>query len=102
MIIYDSADIYINGAVSLKDKIKRIDAVIEALETTALKAAATGNINQFSLDDGQTKISTMYRNPQDVSNSITAFETIRQRYINQLNGRMVRLVDHKNFTRNGR
>lgn len=98
---YESADIYINEATSLRDKIKRIDDIITALETSALKAASTGNINEYSLDDGQTKIRTVYRNAAEVAHSITAFETIKQRYLNQLLGRGVRLMDGKNFSRTG-
>lgn len=98
MIIYDSAAIYIEIATTLKDKIAKIDAVITALETSALTAAGKGAIQEYSLDDGQTKIRTVYRNAKEVADSISAFETIRQRYINQLNGRMTRLVDSKNFT----
>lgn len=100
-IYFDSAYIYIESATSIKDKISRINAIITALETTALKAAANGNITEYSLDDGQTKIRTAYRNPMEVANSISAFEVIKQRYINKLQPRIVRLVDGKNFT-NGR
>ena len=101
MVYFDSADIYINGGINLQDKITRLNAIITALEDSALKAAANGNISEYSLDDGQTKIRTVYRNAADVANAISAFETIRQRWINQLNGRHMRLVDSKNFRRNG-
>lgn len=97
MVVFDSSAIYIDCASTLVEKIARINAVITALETTALKAAETGNFNEYWLDDGQTKIKTVYRNPADIERSITAFEKIRQRYINQLNGRVVRLVDGKSF-----
>ena len=60
MIIYDSADIYINGATCLRDKITRIDAIIVALEDAALKGAAQGNISDYSLNDGQTQIRTSH------------------------------------------
>ncbi len=98
MVVFDSSAIYIDCATTLREKIARIDAVITALETTALKSAATGNLSEYWLDDGQTKIKTVYRSPAEVERSITAFEKIRQRYINQLNGRVVRLVDGKSFT----
>lgn len=101
MAIFDSAAIYIDSAKTLREKIVRIDAIITALETSALKAAETGNISEYSLDDGQTKIKTAYRSPVDVQNSIDAFEKIKQRYVNQLNGRVMRLVDSKSFI-NGR
>lgn len=100
MVVFDSAAIYIESATTVKAKIVRIEAIITALETTALKAAETGNISEYSLDDGQTKIQTMYRNPMEVQRSIEAFEMIKQRYINQLNGRVMRLVDSQSFNRN--
>jgi hypothetical protein len=104
MVHYTTADLYIESKTKLLDKITAIDAIISALETVALKAAATGNVQEYSLDDGQTKIKTMYRSPAEVEASITAFERIKQRYINEYNGPMVRLVDGKNFKnrRNGR
>lgn len=97
MVEYNSAEIYISSKTSLKAKIAAIDAVITALETTALKAAATGNVEEYQLDDGQVKIKTLYRNVNEVANSIEAFMRIRQIYVNRVNGRMVRLVDSKNF-----
>lgn len=97
-VYYDSAYKYIDCASDLRSKIARIEAIIAALETTALKAAANDNISEYSLNDGQTVIRTVYKSAQDVLNSIMAFEKIRQMYINRLNGRVIRLVDGKNFT----
>lgn len=99
MVVFDSAAIYIDSVTSIKEKIVRIDAIITALETTALKAAETGSVTEYTLDDGQTKIHQVYRSPMEVQRSIEAFETIKQRYINKLNGRVTRLMDSQNFTR---
>ena len=96
-VYFDSADIYINQGIDVQAKIARLNNIIKALEDSALKAAASGNVSEYSLDDGQTKIRTVYRNAEDVASAISAFETVRQRWINQLNGRQVRLVDSKNF-----
>jgi hypothetical protein len=98
MVIFDSADIYIECATSLQDKIARIDAVIDALLTTALKSAARGTISEYSLNDGQTQIKSVYRSPKEVQAAIVAFEGIKQLYVNRLNGNMFRLMDSKNFT----
>jgi hypothetical protein len=97
MVTYDSADIYIEAASSLTDKITRIDDIIDALLTTALKAAASGHLMDYLLNDGQTTIRTTYRSPKQVQDAITAFEGIRQVYSNRLNGRAFRLVDGANF-----
>jgi hypothetical protein len=99
MIEYDSAAIYIDGATTLGEKITRIDAIINALLTTAAEAAGSDNISEYWLDDGQTRIKTVYRGSSAVFRSIEAFERLKQIYVNRLNGRVFRLVDSKNFTR---
>jgi basic membrane lipoprotein Med (substrate-binding protein (PBP1-ABC) superfamily) len=97
-IYFDSAAIYIDSATSLCDKIERIDLVIDALLTNALKAAANENITEYSLNDGQTVIKTVYRGSASVEASIAAFERIKQMYVNRLNGRVFRLVDSKSIS----
>lgn len=102
MAVFDSAYVYIECATDLQGKITRIDAIIDALMTTALKMAANDNISEYALNDGQTQIKTVYKGADAVLNSIKAFEGIRQTYINQLNGRVIRLVDSKSFPGYGR
>ncbi len=97
MIIYDSAKIYIDSANSLKDKISRIDSIIDALLNTALESATSDNITEYMLDDGQTKIKTVYRSTDSVFKSINALERTKQIYLNRLNGRTIRLVDGSAF-----
>lgn len=99
MVVYDSAYIYIDGATSLCDKITRIDAIIDALMTTALKSAADDNISEYWLDDGQSKIKTVYKGTDKVFESIRSFEKIKQIYVNQLNGRAFRMVDSNSLRR---
>jgi hypothetical protein len=101
MVIYDSAQIYIDSAATLKEKVVRIDAIITALETSALKAAENEDVLSYSLDDGQTKISSNYRSTESVLKSIEAFLRLRNMYINQLNGRVVRLVDGQSLRNRG-
>lgn len=98
MAIYDSADIYIGTASDTADRIVKIDQVINALLQAATTSAANANISEYSLDDGQTKIKTVYKDVAQIFASINAFEKLKQMYINQLNGRHMRLVDGKNFT----
>lgn len=92
-----TASIYVASASSLQAKITRIDSIITALEVMAVDAAATGNFEEYSLDDGQTKIRTVYRNMTDVEAAIEGFTKLKNKYINQLNGRGARLVDQRNI-----
>lgn len=103
-VYYDSSVIYIQSATTLQGKITRIDAIITALEDTALTAAANDNILEYELNDGQVKIRTEYRGTDAVFKSIKAFEQLRQMYVNRLNNRHMRLIDSKNFpgSRSGR
>ena len=97
MVIYDSAAIYIESATNLCDKIVKIDAIITALEDTALKSATSDDITEYSLDDGQTKIKTVYKGTDAILNSIQSLIRLRNYYLNKLNGRQVRLVDGKSL-----
>jgi hypothetical protein len=102
MIEFDSAAIYVQSATTLRDKIARYDAVITALETSVLSASEKAAVSEYWLDDGQVKIKSIYRNPNEVAASIKAFMAIREIYVNKLNGRHIRLVDSKNFIRDKR
>lgn len=102
MVYYDSCGVYVQSQTTLAAKIAAIDAIIAALENSALLAAGSEGVSEYQLNDGQTIIKQVYRGTAGISRAITDFETIKQRYINQLQGRMVRLVDSKNFGNNGR
>jgi hypothetical protein len=99
-VYYDSAAIYIQSRSTLRDKIIAIDKIIEALELQALTAAGNIDVSEYSLDDGQTRIKTMYRSGKDIADSILVFMRIREMYVNRLNGRKFRLLDSRNFTGN--
>ena len=101
MAIYSTCSNYISSATDLKDKIARYDSIITALEDAALKGASQNDLQQYTLDDGQTKITTVYRDISSTIKAINDFIALRQICINQLNGRVIRLVDNKNFKRYG-
>lgn len=100
-IVFESADIYILSADSQEEKIVKVGQIIDALLDMSIKAAATGNFEEYNIDDGQTKIKTIYRSVSEITAAILAYELIQQRLIarlnNQLNGRVKRLVDVSNF-----
>lgn len=98
MVVYDSCAIYVDSATTLKDRLARIDAIIAALETTALRSAGNEDITSYLLDNGQTKIQAMYRDSASVMKAIQGFEVIRERILAKLNkSRVTRLVDQRNL-----
>ncbi len=96
-MIYNSAGIYIESGSSLSDKLQRIDQVISALLALLVDNAASAQYKEYQLDDGQTKIRSVYNSPADIQTSINAMEKLKQMYANRLNGRVFRLRDGRNF-----
>lgn len=100
-VVYLSEFEYITSVTTLADRLTRVRALITALLDAQLKAALTGNISEYWLDDGQTKIKTVNRSSVEISNAILALERMEQTYMRQLNKTgYIRLVDGKNFTGN--
>jgi hypothetical protein len=92
---YDTASLYIESASANWAKVQRIDQIIEALEAQMLIDAGKENIAEYSLDDGQVKIRTVYRGIESVTAAIKALETRRQKLLNKLNGRISVLRPHQ-------
>lgn len=97
MATYDSAAVFIESQTTLLAKVNSIELIIDALLITAAKAATNDNITEYSLNDGQTIIKTVYKGVDAITRSILEFEKLKHIYLNRLNGRMVRLMDSKNF-----
>lgn len=86
--------LYITSATSLLDRIARIDSIILALELQVLNiGVGNSDVQSYSLDDGQTKIQTQYTSIESINKAIFSFDTLRERLLNQLNGRAMILRD---------
>lgn len=70
MAIYRTITSYISCDSDTKAKIARIDAIIEALEDQLLIAAGSSDIDEYRLDDGQTIIKTVFRDPTIIEDTI--------------------------------
>ena len=84
---YDNCGYYIADASTMVEKITRLDAVITELEGAALTGAGSAHLEEYWFDDGQSKTKVTYRTVESIMKAITAFEQLRQMYINRLNGR---------------
>ncbi|MDD5013653.1 MAG: hypothetical protein PHW73_00945 [Atribacterota bacterium] len=93
---------YIIDSASLKERYDRICAIITALENQQLLDIGKSGILSYSLDDGQTRISTQYRSADQIMKAIEAYERIKERILNQITGtRIVRLADAGSIQSNG-
>ena len=93
---------YIIDSTSLKERYDRICAIIEALENQQLAAAGNTDVEEYTLDDGQTKIKTVYRSPEQIAKAIDNYEKIKNRVLAQMTGtRIMRLGDAKSIRNYG-
>lgn len=101
-VYYDSASIYIDSRTSTRAKVTAINSIIDKLMVLAATAAENPSgpvmIDEYEINDGQSRIRTRYRSFDDIQKSIMSFEKLRQMYINRLNGRVMRAVDSRNMT----
>lgn len=102
MATYDTILDYISCSTSVSEKIAKIDSIIEALEDAELSSAlSSGDIEEYSLDDGQTKIKTVIRDSQSIEKAILALERRKNRILNaNCIGRVVKLRDKDSFLLN--
>ncbi|PXX26293.1 hypothetical protein C7967_11555 [Thalassospira sp. 11-3] len=90
-----SITIYIESKPTLLAKIQAIEALIDSmfLRMAEVAGGLGSTVDEYSMDDGQMKVRTSYRNVDDVSQGIKALEALKQQYINRYNGRVVNLRD---------
>lgn len=93
---------YIINSTTLKQRYDRIQAIITALETQQLAMVGKSGTVSYSLDDGQTRISTQYRSSADIAKAISDYEKILTRIESQITGtRVMALRDAKSVQSNG-
>lgn len=98
MVFFENCSVYISSRTTLEAKIAAIDAIITALYAQMLVLATQDSpVQEYLLNDGQTTIKAMYRSEASISKTIDILNKQRNELINQLNGRVVRMVDSKNF-----
>lgn len=100
-VLYYNTKIDFRSVSQLRQLIVQLDAVINELHSSALAAVGSGNISEYELDTGQTKTRIRYTSVKSVTESIEAFERLRQMYVNKIenatHGRVTQLVDQSNF-----
>lgn len=81
--------IYIEGATGLRERLTRIEQIIEALELRQISVIANSDIEEYQLNDGQVNIRTIYRSADQIAKAIESYEKLKQKIINKLNGRQM-------------
>ena len=94
-VYYPSFRAYFEDADDLQDKVTRLGLIIDAQLTLAATSGLEDDVSEYRLNDGQTTISVTRRSVDEILNSVRKLQLVRNAYINQLNGRGMRLVNHE-------
>jgi hypothetical protein len=101
-VLYFYLDANFESCTSIQAKIAKIDTIINTLlSNIALKSVNTANYVEYSIDTGQTVQRVEYRSPEQVQETIAAYEKQRQYYVNKLLGNKYRNIGGKNLNRGG-
>jgi hypothetical protein len=92
---YTTISAYIGSKSNARDKIAAIEIMIDTmfLRMTEAVEGQASNVDEYELNDGQIKIRTRYRSVEDIESGIKALEKLKQRYVNQYNGRQFVIRD---------
>lgn len=92
-----SAILQAESKTTAAERVTKINAIIDGLLDAQIAFAADPNKQEYGMDDGQTKIKMVYRSLDALAMSIAHWERVKQMYVNRYNGRMMRLMDSRNF-----
>lgn len=93
MTVYDNPAEYLQDAgTDMVARINRLTTIIYNLENM-LASSASGDLQSYSFNDGQSQINTTYRSLDEITRAINVFDTIRTRLINKTRGRVTILRD---------
>ena len=86
---------YVNGALTVQDKICRIEEIIGIMMNSLAESALNQDVSEYRLDDGQTKVQTIYRSATQITNAIEDLERLVVFYKNKDLPRTTVLRDHE-------
>lgn len=86
---------YYRTGDTIKEKIKKIDEILDAMLESGLEAALKADVEEYQLNDGQTIIKAIHRNPDQLFNAITSLNKIRNMYSQKVDGHVTRVIDSK-------
>lgn len=89
---YMTIEKYVECRSKIIGKVATYDLLIEGLEQSILSATLSGQYAEYEMDDGQMKVRSRFRSIDQMIAGMQGLRKIRQDYINQYNGRGIRLV----------
>lgn len=100
MAEFASESEYLESTTTTESRLQAMDRILLALDSAFLQLAQNADVQEYTLNDGQTIIRTQLRSAAQVEQMYAAIEIQRQRLINRLNGRCSRLSNVRTIRRN--
>ncbi len=73
-------------------KLKQVRTILDAFDTLQVELLQKGSIKDYTLDDGQVRISRSYNSLRELQQSRLAYEQLANRLIEQIEGRTTRFI----------
>ena len=88
MTEYDYINIYTDPSA----KLTQVRNILDAFDTLQLELIEKGAVKEYTLNDGQVKISREYGSLKEISDSRLSYEQLANRLIEKIEGRQVRIL----------
>ena len=100
-MIYDSLAVYVSQSKgNLIEENQLLQQVLDSLKIALLDGIGNSNTQEFMLNDGQTIIKGINRNPLDLQKMMKAIKELMMENENRINGRVWKSVNARNFMDN--
>jgi hypothetical protein len=101
-MIYDSLGTYLaQNSADLQAENTALKNIISGLQVAMLDNVASAGKSEFMLNNGQTTIKGVNRDPAAIMKTIQMVKQLLTDNENKINGRTYVMKDAKNFTNNG-
>lgn len=90
---------HIMNPTDAKAAIASLQDLINTLMAAAAQAALTGNVKEYSFDDGMTKTKMEYKDVESITASIKGLMALQQIYLQMpgMNPRVLRMISSQNM-----
>lgn len=88
---------YIFSVTESKERAARIKLIITGLEQQYILSLTNSTEESYMLDDGQTKIQTVFRDPNQIIKAIEGFQRLLNLILNDQCGSIVALRDARSW-----
>lgn len=86
---------YVKAAMTTDQKICRLEEIIAIMYDSLAESALNQDISEYRMDDGQTKVQSIYRSASQITNAIEDLERLVQFHKNKSVPRTTVLRSHE-------